>query len=267
MRREGNIATCHAFTAPVVDEARPSVKGWMLRALRVAVLALAGCGGDPGSDSGADTDTVGGPMPPDLGADAVVCGAPADWASQDEQIAALAGCEVYEGSLYIHESILDLSPLSSLRIIRGHVTSTSKNDETLEGLDALEWVGSFHFSDAKLQDLSALGNLTGVDDYFELIALEELESLHGLEGLQFVGGGVKLEANPGLTDLEGLSGLERIDGDLTIWANENLASLDGLSALQSVGGNVTIRLNPQLLPTEVDAFLDRVEIDGVVTLD
>jgi hypothetical protein len=251
--------------------------------LCLALLGLTACSERPlaatadntstpdASTSGASTSNDGasdGPMPPDLGSDAVVCGQPGAFA--DEDFVALAGCELYQGGLLLAwPNATDLSPLISLRVVRDTVTAGNYNThlETLAGLDNLEWVDSFHFTGDALSNLFAMSNLVGVGVYFALWEMPNLVDLRGLEQLRTVNGTLSLHSNPQLATLDGLGGLEWIGDRLEIIENEKLVSLDGLAALQRVEGDVRIFGNPLLPPAEIDAFLARVEIGGEVTLD
>lgn len=236
----------------------------------IAVTDDDGSASSSGTSNASSSGTSDMPGPPDLGPDAVVCGEPGEYAATDEDIAQLAGCEIYQGRIVtLYPQVTDLSPLASLRIIREDLAGGGGNVdlETLDGLAQLEWVGSFHFSQDGLRDLSALGNLAGIDDYFEFLALPNLTNCNGLEQLRSVGGNFRLVVNEELTSLDGLSGLEWIGGELYIEDNEKLASLDGLSGLMQVDGDVTIKLNPLLAPADIDAFVSRIEIGGEVHLD
>lgn len=221
-------------------------------------------GGESGEGNSED------PKPPDLGSNAVICGEPGDSAATAEALAVLEGCQIYRGRLFVpHAFSGDLSVLSDLRIIDEDFGSLSNNAnlETLEGLNKLQWVGSFSFSNDALVDLSAMGNLTGVHGLFDLFGLPALPDCHGLERLATVGGNMRFEINPELRSLDGLSGLEWIGGDLRIVKNAKLQSLSGLTNLRQVDGDVRIQLNDSLPADEIDALLSRIEVGGGVILD
>jgi hypothetical protein len=210
------------------------------------------------------------PSPPDLGVDAVVCGTPEEFAATDEQIVELAGCENYLGSLVIpYPTDGVLASLTSLRVIDGKFGGTAGNPDllNLEGLNQLEWAGSFTFSQSGLQDLSAMANLAAVDGVFQFFDMRKLVDCRGLEGLRTIGGGAGFVINDELASLDGLSGLEWIGGDLRLENNPKLTSLSGLSSLRQVDGDVTIQLNEALPQAEIDALLSRIEVGGEITID
>src|SRR5687767_9438513 len=93
--------------------------------LVLASLLASGCGEkDKASGTG-----------PDIGPDAIVCGEPEDSVRNDEEIAALAGCEVYQGRVRLGRDVTDLTPLSSLRVIRGSLAGEGWGgfDQPLDG--------------------------------------------------------------------------------------------------------------------------------------
>ncbi|MFO0636647.1 MAG: hypothetical protein U0168_27765 [Nannocystaceae bacterium] len=208
--------------------------------------------------------------PPDLGANAIVCGMPGEVAATNEDFAALEGCELFLGRLVmLNANATVLAPLASLRVIREDLAGGGGNDalESLHGLERVEWVGSLHFSRDGLRDLAGLVALTGIEEGFQLFDMPFIEDCSGLGELRTVGGGVSFVINDELSRLDGLSGLEWIGGDLRIEDNPKLETLDGLSSLRQVDGDVTIILNPLLSAAEVDAFVGRLVIGGTVHLD
>ena len=251
-----------------------------LSRLCVVALGFTACGDrsiaptdDDGSTSLTDTSASStgmsdSPAPPDVGAGAIVCGEPEENATSDEEISLLEGCEIYEGNIAVND-VTDLSPMASLRILRGQLACHLNNNslETLEGLERLEWAGGFYVTNNGLQSLSAVESLTSVDAGFSVVGMPNFVDLGGLEKLRTVGDKLRVESNNELTSLDGLSGLEWVGGELSIIANDKLVSLDGLSALQQVDGDVRIQLNPQLPQADIDAFLSRIEIGGEVHLD
>lgn len=242
-----------------------------LAGLVPGVLGLPGCGSrvdtalteSSAEDSGAPL-----PPPPDLGSDAVICGEPGDRAGSDEAFAALAGCQVYRGSLSLDQPGPDLSPLASLRILEGALTTTGFNYEleTLEGLEQLQSVGEFRFSNDGLRSMSGVSSLREVEGSFYLSGLSALSDLDGLENLQSAGS-FEVSFNSVLVDLDGLSGLQRVEGDLRIDGNPELTGVDGLTALERITGDLYIRENPKVPMSQIDALLGRVTVDGQVVLE
>lgn len=211
------------------------------------------------------------PLPPDVGAGAVLCGAPGGYAATVEDVAALQGCERSLGSVvltFVGDDPSVVSNLVALRVVDETLTSVSNPELlTLEGLDSLEWVGSVGLSQGYFVSLTALARLEGTDDVFQIYAQRDLTNLRGLDALRTVGGNLFITVNYELTSVDGLGSLEWIGGDLLLEGNPKLASLAGLSALRRVDGDVTIVLNDQLPAAEIDSFLARIQVGGDVFLD
>jgi hypothetical protein len=220
------------------------------------------------AENSAESSGASVPSLADLGSDAVVCGEPGDRAGSDEAFASLAGCEVYRGSLLLDQPGPDLSPLASLRIVEGVLTTTGFNYEleTLEGLGQLQSVAEFRFSNDGLRSMSGVPNLREVNGSFYLSGLSGLADLGGLENLQSVGS-FDVSFNSALVDIDRLSGLQHVDGDLRIDGNPELTGVDGLTALERVTGDLYIRENPKVPMSQIDALLSRVTVDGEVFLE
>ena len=208
------------------------------------------------------------PALPDLGSEAVVCGESGDQAGNDDEVATLAGCQIYRGSLSLGRSVTSLSPLASLRILEGRLSTPGHNSdlETLDGLEQLQSVGELVFSRDGLRVMSGVPNLREVKGAFKLFGLTNLTDLDGLENLEFTGR-FEVSFNAALVDFDGLSGLQRVEGDLYIDGNPELTGLDGLVALEHVTGDLYIRENPKVPKSQIDALLSRVRIDGEVHVD
>lgn len=197
------------------------------------------------ADSGStDTDPDGGDAgESDTGQD-VVCGSPDDDLRLSYYWGELEGCDVFLGGINFGDyTFTDLSEFPSLRVIEGRV-NLFRNEylESLRGLERLERVGELilHHS-VVLDDLSELSSLRQIDR--RLI----------------------VNSNRGLTHLRGLERLRSVS-ELSIRGNPNLESLDGLERLERVRGDLTIEGNgiPQ---SKVQAFLDRVEVEGETHVD
>jgi hypothetical protein len=114
--------------------------------------------------------------------------------------------------------------------------------ESVRGLGNLERAGRLVLSNALLMDdLTGLEGLTQVDDELSIIGNSGLHSLAGLDNL-------------------------RTAGELTIVGNNELESLNGLSSLERVDGDVTIRATDKLQRTEIEVFLQGVDVGGTVTI-
>ena len=120
------------------------------------------------------------------------------------------------------------------------------------------------FSATALSDISGLRNLEHLGQLN--VSYTPLRNLEGLGGLRVITDNLSIGRLPTLTSLEGLGQLQAIGGNLLIFGNEHLTSLRGLSGLCRVGGNVQITDNPMLPQSEIDAFLDRIEVGGEVTV-
>ncbi len=67
-------------------------------------------------------------------------------------------------------------------------------------------------------------------------------------------------------DFRGLENLSDIHGTFTITRNPKVQSLAGLEGLQHVHGDVLIGDNPLLPPEDVEALLERVTVDGEISV-
>lgn len=250
--------------------------------LCIACLGLTACSGrdvqasastQASSTSDASTSDGGhadGSAAPDLGSDAAVCGTPEETLGTDEDLAQLAGCEFFEGSLLLrYPNVTELSPLASMRRVGGTITLGGYNQhlQTLAGLDRLEWVGTMHFNGDGLTDLSALSKLVGIEDYLAFHSMPELTTMHGFENVRTIGGTLELGGNAVLTSLDGLGALESIGADFVLTGNPKVTSLDGLASLREIRGDVQIIDNLGLGSAEIAAFLDRVHVAGTIDLE
>lgn len=235
----------------------------ILRGVTLSLVAALfwGCSqaGDEGSndvtDSGAHHDVEGDTSSPEAGApDAsspedgdggeVVCGDSDDHLRLWHDITALEGCDVFRGWINLGDKgDVSFAEFPSLRVIEGRL-NLFRNEylESLDGFEHLEELGEFFLhQSAVLEDLSGLSNLRHVEERLLISGNFGLTGLIGLEQVRAVGE-LDISSNPKLNSLDGLAGLERVHGDVTIKSN-----------------NI-----PQ---AEVQAFLDRVQIDGDIDVD
>lgn len=121
-------------------------------------------------------------------------------------------------------------------------------------------------------DLSVLPELRVIEKSLEIQGSETIESLHGLEKLETVGGSCRIWGNPllddlselsslqtvgtlhlkrvrGLNDLGGLEGLESVS-ELYVQEIPKLTDLGGLEGLQAVGSRLIIENNDGLQSLE-----------------
>ena len=121
-------------------------------------------------------------------------------------------------------------------------------------------------SDASVID--PLRNMVRIDGRLTFFRNHALADLRGLERLERVGGlfSIRIDDSDGrFTTVDGLDGLREV-GALEIELNRWLTSLDGFARLEVVHGDVRIADNDALPPSEIDAFLARVRVEGTVDL-
>lgn len=146
--------------------------------------------------------------------------------SSGAELEALRGCSEIDGDLTIFGSnVSDLEPLFRLRVVTGALEISSFAG-TLDGLRALESVGSLGLQNTIVGTLSPLQNL------FQI----------GSGRPQ--GGALTLSQNPNLVDLAGLGNLQAVTS-ISISENGSLATLGGLNVPGELE-RVSIRDNPVL---------------------
>ena len=215
-----------------------------------------------------------------------ICGETTDSIAGLEELAALSGCAVYRGSVYLAgvDTTADLWPLSALQEVGGRLGIDDRSElETLEGLECLEQVGDLHIlGPPSLRDVSSLRNarLSGellVSGTTELASLDGLQTfsaaravgilenmqladLEGLSGLERVEVEVLLYRNPLLTDVEGLRNLVDFEGALAIERSGKLRTLEGLEQIHTLS-SLTLLENPVLESLDGLAGLEHVTGD------
>lgn len=105
------------------------------------------------------------------------------------------------------------------------------------------WPGDFYAYDAaSLQQLAGCRYVQG-----DLIVQgTSLFDLHGLEGIEQIGGSLRIGENPLLLSADGLERLAEVDGEVAVHWNGALRDLDGLGDLVAIGGGLAIRENAAL---------------------
>jgi hypothetical protein len=172
---------------------------------------------------------------PDLSTEPVVCRFPPDVSSQAE-VDALSGCNIFEGRISVGTGDLDLSPLASLREIGTLWFPRSDTGRDCRDLQKLEKVGAMLIfrSPTRLQD--------------------------GLENLREVGLELIITNGPATSlPFRSLRRVKRI----AIGGMPNLNTLRGFESLESVE-RLELAENPRLPESEIEAFLDRVEVGRLV---
>ncbi len=178
-------------------------------------------------------------------------------------LARLTGVTVVDGDLTITGGeIEDLTPLSSLRCVRGRLELVDTTRlTTLSGLDALVAVEDdlALVRNQALTDVSALARLRFVgpfDDNADLTIVGDhaLPSLRGLDALEEVSGDLAIEADDALIDLRGLGALARVGGHVSITRHAGLERTDGLDALAVIGGHLVIENDDALVDVTLPAL-------------
>jgi hypothetical protein len=218
-----------------------------LPAFVFVLLSATGCSGSATSDDG-DASSEGADGTP------VVCQVPPPVVESfpavttQAQLDELAGCEEVSGKLLIDAPDgvdLDLSPLASLRRVRGELVigcnpyvgtdsycgPSVERSLTLDGLESLESVASLTLGGLRVTSLAPLGNLRSIDNQLNIVNCGSLTSLEGLEGALL--STVSLQQNVQLSSLSGLTlaaDAERVH----IQGAPALTDLSALSPLESV---------------------------------
>lgn len=91
----------------------------------------------------------------------------------------------------------------------------------------------------EVYNLSALQNIKYVEGHLTISNTSELKNLIGLESLERVEKILDIKENL-LTSLKGLENLNYVGGRITLFRNELIEDIDGLKGLDSVGGGIRI---------------------------
>jgi hypothetical protein len=176
-----------------------------------------------------------------------------------ESISGFSGLSRVEGSVSLEglhlQSISGFGALSEV----DHLSIGSQSLPSLDGLDALEQVGTglALYGTWELRDVSALSSLRGIEGQLWIAGASALPNLVGLEGITTLGE-LKLEYNDALESLEGLNGLTSVSGDASITFNPKLADISALSGLRAVGGAFDLQGN--------DALATLAGLEGLLTV-
>ena len=161
--------------------------------------------------------------------------------------------EIIHGDLVL-DGVNDLSGLSSLRQIDGHLMISYTELENLDGLENLEHIGGIlHFQfNEQLSDISALSQIDSL--YEDLIIRGNGPKLtdFDLQSLKYIAGDVEIVINE-MDNLQGFESLNKIDGNFEISSNINLTAVNAFPNLESInGGTFKISWNPLLF--HLDGF-------------
>jgi len=134
--------------------------------------------------------------------------------------------------------------------LSGNLTINSFPSDDIVDLNGLETITSItgdltiEMNDA-LESLWGLNNLNFVGENLGIYN-NDSKSLAGLQKINTIGGSLSIINNDSLFLLSGLTGLTSIGEDLTISANYRLISLLGLKSVTDIGGSIMIEDNPNL---------------------
>ncbi|MGH1347210.1 MAG: hypothetical protein ACRBN8_36955 [Nannocystales bacterium] len=222
-------------------------------------------------------------------AQGLVCGDADAQLGAGVDLRAVAGCEVWLGSVFLPRNATDeeLASFSSLRSAESLFNVGSNEFGDLRGLECLEYIsllsaqlnpnlvsldgleGVTRIGALSLLSTGALRDIRGLRSLEELDGLavqgtELLESLEGLEGLTKLVG-VTIGSNATLVDLGGLDNVSIISNDAVIASNTALTSLHGLETLQEIGRDLELRDNPVLEDLSALESLEHVGGDLTIT--
>ncbi|MCA9493930.1 MAG: hypothetical protein KC621_28565, partial [Myxococcales bacterium] len=126
----------------------------------------------------------------------------------------------------------DISGLRALRTVGRDFGMSARSLTSLDGLEALVYVGRDLYLYGQVEDITALGSLQWIGRDLA-IETDNLRDVRGLGGVPEVRD-LYVERNRRLTSLAGLDGLTRIRGAAYFLWNDRLPDFSGLDALRSV---------------------------------
>ncbi|MCA9490949.1 MAG: hypothetical protein KC621_13565 [Myxococcales bacterium] len=127
----------------------------------------------------------------------------------------------------------DISGLRALRTVGRDFGMSARSLTSLDGLEALVYVGRDLYLYGQVEDITALGSLQWIGRDLA-IETDNLRDVRGLGGVPEVRN-IYVERNTRLTSLAGLDGLTTIHGEAYFYWNDRLSDFSGLGALRSVG--------------------------------
>jgi hypothetical protein len=188
-------------------------------------------------------------------------------------------------------AVNDLSPLSSLRIIKGEIRIASGILEDLSGLENIISATGIRITSPSLVSFTGIESLidetisSNIEDFSIYITscdkitslkifdgikslknlsirqMESLESLEGLNSLEKVTQVLQFSFLPAMTSFNNLDNLKRVDTTVSLQNLNTFSSLSGLENLESVGQTVQIQSNSGL------TSLEGIEsLEGVVNI-
>lgn len=160
------------------------------------------------------------------------------------------------GSFQISNSIVDLTPLKSIKEVGRLIIGNNSALLSLEGLNNLITVnrGILLDKNENLQSIDALASISGNVGNLIIVNSPSLVSLDPLQGIQSLSGSADVNGaslfiagNANLLNLNGLQNIQSIDFGIAISVNESLQNIDALSNISGVlNGSLTIFNNASL---------------------
>lgn len=170
-------------------------------------------------------------------------------ASADD-VASLAGVSVLEGSLVVGPGVTSLVGLEALRVVRGDVRIVGTRDlSDLRGLDGLREIGGELFISCGAMSNGAVQGHAAIGERGPVAPERCLQSLAGLERLEWIGASLSVVNSPNLRSFEGLESLRYVRV-LTVSNADRLETLRGLEGLRTVGNGLYLRGNASLRSLE-----------------
>ena len=200
-----------------------------------------------------------------------------DWNpnAQLQSFNGLSSLEKIGGSFHVEgiSQLNDFAGLSSLDSIGKDFILCNNTIQSLSTLNVKfigggVKLGSYYFNSydnwkPALSDLSKLSFLDSIHGDLEIIDLDDLTGLDGLNNIQYVAGDLSVSGNGLLADLTPLHNITKVGGSLTIGevvtfpvigasffhqhGNPQLVDLQGLESLVSVGKNLEITANANMV--------------------
>jgi hypothetical protein len=163
-------------------------------------------------------------------------------------------CTVIEGNLEINgwdsggDYIFNLDSLYGIHEIQGDLTIMYTFElNTLRGLEGITHVrGKVYVSFTSVDSLTGLDNLQFVGKSLQLGENNYMRNLHALKRLKHVGDGLGFWFCDLLQNLDGLDSLSYIGNYLIINGNNQFSSMEGLGMLSNISGYLEIENLPLL---------------------
>lgn len=137
--------------------------------------------------------------------------------------------------------VYDLSPLNSIKKVRGYFTINFMDD---------------------LTSLAGLG-IEHIGYSFRITRNQNLQNLNGLENLSEVLGELEIEQNGSLQDISSINNLTQVGSILSIYNNIALTNIEGFNSLNSVD---YIFINANWSLTQINAFSNVSELTGDLSI-